>query len=91
MKHAELPWFFDGEGILSKTKEAPYNDNYIVFEFDEFEEDKYNAEFIVKACNNYYEMVECLKNLKLVVNNIDQFKLAEVSDMITELLGKVTP
>jgi len=60
MKHTEVPWKVvslynfkdaeDGWDIISKKH------NHTVFT-----DNKANAHFIVKACNNHYELLEALK------------------------------
>ena len=60
MKHSELPWVYDEDFDLIDSK-----DESIVCDFvgDSFYNSKNNAEFIIKACNEYYPMIKIIKVL----------------------------
>lgn len=63
-KHTELPWELarDKSVIISRKGK-----DILVTSIDTKNEMTANAEFIVKACNNHYQLLEALKELSLVV------------------------
>ena len=66
MKHTPLPWkkeIFNGELIV---QDDDTNEYYVYIcdcssEFMSQEEEEANAEFIVRACNSHYELLEACK------------------------------
>jgi len=68
-KHTELPWLYDGLGFIT-AKDCYGQFICKVDIFDEindpkrrigYEEQRLNVQFIVKACNSHYELLEALK------------------------------
>ena len=64
-KHSSLPWYttphheYSGSPHRIDNKKGAHWENY----GEIAREHKGNAEFIVKACNNYYQLVEALRKL----------------------------
>lgn len=71
MKHTPLPWSWDGPvWDYDKEEEAPWLVHEYGNSFDsvitgELSCSKENAEFIVRACNNHYKLLEALKDLMI--------------------------
>jgi len=68
--HTELPWKRVGDFVVpvtaekDKTEYGYQSGHYIATCHDTLKETKsFNAEFIVKACNSYYDLVEVLNDI----------------------------
>ena len=62
-KHTELPWEFD------QAINTIHKDGREICSLPYFKQSAANAQFIVKACNSHYEMLEFIKDL---VNETDR-------------------
>jgi hypothetical protein len=67
MKHTSLPWFLFQEGNTIQISDSENHDAAIVHwaGFDSSDkpqtENEANAQFIVRACNSHYQLVEACK------------------------------
>lgn len=73
-KHTPLPWFIMDYMDYEETKQVAISDEtatrYIAVLDDNDETDEANAAFIVRACNNHYELLEALENAANVLAGI---------------------
>lgn len=78
-KHSELPWnLHEYEGnIFISSKDDEYNI------CDDLEPQE--AEFIVRACNSHYELVEALDQY---VNRTGKMKLMEIRNLLKKAKGE---
>ena len=71
IKHSELPWIVSCDGrVRSKPVKDKWFDDYIcampfssIRESDEMPEANANADFIVRACNSHYGLVEACRQI----------------------------
>ncbi len=103
MKHTALPWYILGEdrhfgnipfieiasGEMGFNFKSITNVNCSLVE-DDFkitERDKENAKFILKACNNYYKMINIIERLHLNLGDKEhELNLfAEADEFLEEL------
>lgn len=79
IKHTPLPWKMDGDGFDSVAARDFGTDGYCIFSVDDDgcykdgicdllnivddAESQANAEFIIRACNSHYELLEALKQV----------------------------
>jgi len=86
MKHSPLPWKISEEPTDSTDFAIVDKDNKWVW-FD-----RPNAEFIIRACNMHYELMEALEKAKeYIEKDIKPFDQTEAEDLcidISEVLGK---
>jgi len=85
-KHTPLPWKVyyaknNGQLILGTGEESgqAIQSHNGAFWRDEAEA-KANAEFVVKACNSHYELLEALESVKEYVHNFGESHLIEIVD-----------
>lgn len=78
MKHTELPWVIDERPKLKFNFYSDDATGSIVGTVDGFklaprsdEEKEANAEFIVKAVNNHYQLVDTLKEVEYFLTQIN--------------------
>jgi hypothetical protein len=72
MKHTATPWYRDEDGFIAAGSSDTYvtvaDANCSDIDIDEREA---NTDFIIKACNNHYELLEALKQLEDVISGIE--------------------
>lgn len=71
LEHSELPWKLTGDGFILNPK-----DDLIKISLREYRsahgsaEETANAEYIIKACNNHYALLEALKEAKEIIRKL---------------------
>lgn len=67
-EHTPGPWFYDNGYIAHKDVDGDYAICEMHTAWD-FKERDANAEFIVRACNSHYELLESCKKLMAYIDN----------------------
>ena len=99
-KHTPLPWkhrkhddwsqyYGNIEGEYGKNESGIMEIRTIAvtLKYGEPEENEANAEFIVQACNNHYEMLKLLKDV-VECPNLPYAGLVKIESLINEIEGK---
>ena len=95
MKHTELPWKANKEGIRVDI-DGLFGGECDIIHDPQFDtvcfapKENNNAEFIVKACNNHYKLVEAVKYaLDNVPNdNESEINKAYYNEILSDIEGK---
>jgi hypothetical protein len=64
--HTPLPWWIDDDGFIAAGSGDDYQtvaDPHCRPTVDYGDENGANADFIINACNNYYQLLETLKKI----------------------------
>ena len=100
MKHTALPWTtLDTECVLVEYKKGKFEEVVKPGHTMTHEEAKANAEFIVKACDNHYELLEALELAEKLIHtarhyfpksikNPDKFQLENTCATIGKAIYK---
>ena len=82
IKHTPLPWVVTADGmIFHESANDLLADTFPMLEGDQMA----NAEFIVRACNAHYEMLEALRNFETAYSDDDLLQLSKTESGMGEI------
>jgi hypothetical protein len=89
-KHTPLDWYATCYHDNIIIQSASQNEDNFVAEITlEHDVDKHNANFIIKACNNYYELLSACKDARDFVStgHLSNEEMFELLDMVINKCG----
>ena len=95
MKHTELPWKANKEGIRVDI-DGLFGGECDIIHDPQFDtvcfapKENNNAEFIVKACNNHYKLIEAVMDLVDLAEcrGVEDSIIGEAKDLLSDIEGK---
>jgi hypothetical protein len=91
MKHTPLPWFKIGMNTIARPETPGSWEGNVRFICDAHDhcilptdEDMANAEFIVKACNSHYDLLEALEDCLIAIHAVRALVKGECPWLLNE-------